>query len=281
MLKSAHLEEIQRQIHSWQTLGSIDLENYKETGSSYLIPRPKSLEIQENSCHPIMLHKLFGARTRTPKPPHGCHIPSKLAPNKVEEGSSSVLKIIHAGGNAECYYMAVPAVRIIEKYPSYILARPEIFRRPWDSVVRPEEILIPGQKFFIVPRGTVKKLRQRIRKPSGKFFGNSFESKASTDVSVEIVSHQDDLSSSKSFKSSINISTKSNVKIKIRTRRVHFFGIDSKMDKDSVSLEKENSEDDQEKTSRSLPDTRKRRVRNAVTWQPKLTVINETQGSEE
>lgn len=57
-------------------------------------------------------------------------------------------------------------LEVLEKYPSFILARPEVFRRPWDSVVQPEEILVLGQKFYVVPKRTVKKLRQRIsRKP--------------------------------------------------------------------------------------------------------------------
>lgn len=59
-------------------------------------------------------------------------------------------------------YMAVAASRVMEKYPTFILARPEVFRRPWDSVVQPEEILVPGQKFYVVPIWTVKKLKQRI-----------------------------------------------------------------------------------------------------------------------
>ena len=50
--------------------------------------------------------------------------------------------------------MAITAARIMEKYPKFLLARPEVFRWPWDSVVRPDEILTPGQKFFIVPRRT-------------------------------------------------------------------------------------------------------------------------------
>ncbi|KAL8223740.1 hypothetical protein R6Q57_019215 [Mikania cordata] len=78
---------------------------------------------------------------------------------------SSVLQIIHAGGTVERYYMAFPAACIMDKYPNFVLARPEIFRRPWDSIVRPEEILVPGQKYFVVPIPTVKKLHRRLRKP--------------------------------------------------------------------------------------------------------------------
>ncbi|KAI3716140.1 hypothetical protein L6452_23265 [Arctium lappa] len=62
--------------------------------------------------------------------------------------------------------MAFPAAWIMEKYPNFVLARPDIFRRPWDSVIRPEEMLVPGQKYFVVPIWTVKKLRRRIWKPS-------------------------------------------------------------------------------------------------------------------
>ncbi|KAL1555433.1 hypothetical protein AAHA92_11171 [Salvia divinorum] len=54
---------------------------------------------------------------------------------------SRAVKIVHAGGHVERYYMATPAVIIIQKNPSFVLARPEIFQMPWDSVVRPEEIL--------------------------------------------------------------------------------------------------------------------------------------------
>ncbi|KAK9226253.1 hypothetical protein WN943_011300 [Citrus x changshan-huyou] len=83
------------------------------------------------------------------------------------------------GGFVECYYMAIPAVIILEKYPSCILGRREVFRRPWDSVVRPEELLTLGEKFFLVPRRTVRKLRRRVKKPDGhrEVSSNSFASK--------------------------------------------------------------------------------------------------------
>ncbi|PSR96435.1 Phylloquinone omega-hydroxylase [Actinidia chinensis var. chinensis] len=103
-----------------------------------------------------MLHKLFGARKTKPNPSSALVL--------VEEGSAA-LRIVHMGGQVESYYMAVPASRVMEKYPSFVLARPDIFRRPWEAVVRSEAILVPGQKFFVVPRRTITKLRRRIRKP--------------------------------------------------------------------------------------------------------------------
>ncbi|OMO55114.1 hypothetical protein CCACVL1_27387 [Corchorus capsularis] len=91
-----------------------------------------------------------------------------------QEMSSSALKIVHAGGVVECYYMAMPAASIMKKYPSLILARPQVFRRPWDSLVRSREILTPGEKIYLVPPRTIKKLRKRITKP-GQVAGSSID----------------------------------------------------------------------------------------------------------
>lgn len=84
--------------------------------------------------------------------------------NSPEVEAPLILQIIHPGGIVERYYMAFPAAFIIQKYPKSVLARPEVFQRPWDSVVRPEEILVPGHKYFVVPILTVKKLRTRMMK---------------------------------------------------------------------------------------------------------------------
>lgn len=232
-----------------------------------------------------MLLKLFGARTHKP------HAPTKPAPTRaLVEERSSALKIIHAGGKVEYYYMAVPAARIIEKYPSFTLARPDIFRQPWDSVVRPEEILIPGQKYFIVPNPTVRKLKRRIRKPSGEnlmMTTNSFVSESFTDVSAEIVSQENDGFSSNSFppEKSCTSCLSSDTKAKAKTEaRVRFIGIYSKHDSGSGSLEKKRSTkvDVKDKKAKvTQPSERKRRVRSLMTWQPSLTVIDESHGSDE
>ena len=96
---------------------------------------------------------------------------------------SPPLKIVLPGGVVELYYVAVPAAKIMEAHPSFMVARPEVFRRPWDSLVHPDEILNPGEKYFLVPRSTVRKLRRRIRKPDGDFPGNSFSSQSSASPS--------------------------------------------------------------------------------------------------
>ncbi|KAJ6941104.1 hypothetical protein NC651_007022 [Populus alba x Populus x berolinensis] len=82
------------------------------------------------------------------------------------------------------------------EYPSHALAKPEVFRRPWNSVVRPEKILTPGQKFVLVPHHAVRKLRRKIGKPT------------SNDASTDMVSRQNNNDvSSRSFFSESDIST--------------------------------------------------------------------------
>lgn len=159
-----------------------------------------------------MLSKIFGNNKSSDIPKvstQGRHVTALAGSGQRQ---SRALKIVHAGGHVERYYMATPAAMIIQKNPSSVLARPEIFRRPWDSVIQPEEILVPGQKFYVVSRRTVKKLRRRIRKPSA--------------ISTENPSQ----SSMSSFS---GILVKPGIKSKARNLHVRFFGIDSNNKKDS------------------------------------------------
>ncbi|KAL2474412.1 Uncharacterized protein Adt_35148 [Abeliophyllum distichum] len=229
-----------------------------------------------------MLNKIFGhKKPMTPPFDHHASL-CTAAPAREKEfraftGPSEkglrALKIVHAGGSAEYYYMAIPAAKIIDKYPSFILARPEVFRRPWESIVRPEEILIPGQKYYIVPRRTVKKLRRRIKKTSGAL------------SEINVSQQKDSLSTS-------SIMAKSGSKKNARNRRVRFFGIDTsstaKQESDTVPSNKkkdssvpsnkkkpEKSETDSKKKVNPETDGKKRRARYSGTWEPSLTSINE------
>lgn len=71
------------------------------------------------------------------------------------------VRIIHAGGREELYQSALPASRLIEKYPGMCVAHPSIFRKPHESLVPAEEQLLPGKKYYIVPSSTVQKLKRR------------------------------------------------------------------------------------------------------------------------
>lgn len=187
-----------------------------------------------------MLLKLFGKKERKPSL-DGHYMPE-----------SAALKIIHAGGRTDYYFMAVPASRVMERYPSFILAKPEIFRRPWDSVVRPEEILVPGQKFFLVPIRTVKKLKRRIRKPAKDGFLDSLVSECSK---VEL--------SSKSYLPKRDVSSKSKGKDSVEKRRVS-----------SNNTNKKSGGNDMDEKRNGGVKMKTRRVK-MITWEPSLTVIAE------
>ncbi|XP_058102032.1 uncharacterized protein LOC131246146 [Magnolia sinica] len=76
-----------------------------------------------------------------------------------KKGSS--VRIIHAGGIVELYQGVIRAAYVMEKYPRMCVARPEVFIRPHESIIGPEEELMPGQKFYLIPCSTVKKLRKK------------------------------------------------------------------------------------------------------------------------
>lgn len=198
-----------------------------------------------------MLHKLFGTKARKPSPDDH---------HMAEE--SSALKIIHAGGRTDYYYMAIPASRVMEKYPCFILAKPEIFRRPWDSVVRPEEILVPGQKFFVVPIRTVKKLKRRIRKPVKDSFLDLFVPECS----------KDELSS-KSYLPKRDGSSKPRGKVKVEKRRVSFNNIDKKSGGSEVD-KKRNGDLKKSSSSETSSHIKTRKIK-MITWEPSLTAIAE------
>ncbi|EHA8587587.1 hypothetical protein COCNU_scaffold002699G000010 [Cocos nucifera] len=73
----------------------------------------------------------------------------------------SMVRIVLAGGIVELYSSAVPAYLVMEKHPGLCLARPEVFKKPHESLVGPKERLLPGQKFYLIPRSTVTKLRRK------------------------------------------------------------------------------------------------------------------------
>ncbi|KAF3445289.1 hypothetical protein FNV43_RR14984 [Rhamnella rubrinervis] len=181
--------------------------------------------------------------------------PSSMA---LPEETMPALKIVHAGGFVESYYTAVSAAKVMEKYPSFLLTKPEVFRRPWDSVVRPDEILTPGEKYFVVPCRTVKKLRRRIQKP------NKEESKTSKDFSK-----RNEVEPSETRGPSNNASWTVSRMRNASKKRVRFAGIGVKHKIDRMDVSRKSSNPDQSHGGR-------RRVRNHVTWHPTLTSITES-----
>ncbi|OVA20800.1 Protein of unknown function DUF4228 [Macleaya cordata] len=72
------------------------------------------------------------------------------------------VRIVRKGGFVDLYRYAVSASQVMEKYPGMCVTRPEVFKRPHESLVQPEEKLQPGQKFYLVPRSTIQKLKRKF-----------------------------------------------------------------------------------------------------------------------
>ncbi|KAI3428889.1 uncharacterized protein J3R85_008896 [Psidium guajava] len=224
-----------------------------------------------------MLHKLFKvhklARSAQPKP-------AATAPCAPDKEASSALKIVHAGGNVECYFMPIPAVRIIEKYPSFYVTRPEVFRRPWEAVVGPDETLALGEKYYLVPRHTVKKLRRRTRRPSR-------DDDRSADFGALRSFHGGAGARRKDGDSSADFFKASTGKSSTAKKHVRFLGIDEKPRKGppaAAAAERkhgkvvEKASKGHKKKSQSSGE--KRKVKVTPTWQPGLASISETCGSD-
>ncbi|XP_072965788.1 uncharacterized protein [Typha angustifolia] len=88
-----------------------------------------------------------------------------------QKEKDSVVRIVLAGGIVELYSGAVLAYSVMKKYPGLCLARPEVFKRPHVSIVSAKEKLLPGQKFYLIPKTTVKKLERKV--PNGSNVGDS------------------------------------------------------------------------------------------------------------
>lgn len=89
------------------------------------------------------------------------------------------VRIVHAGGKEELYQNVIPASKVMEKYPGMCVARPEVFKKPHESLLWPEDKLFPGQKYYI-PSSTVQKLKRKhpgnvkvVEPAKGKHPGNT------------------------------------------------------------------------------------------------------------
>ncbi|KAL9151567.1 hypothetical protein ABFS82_11G060200 [Erythranthe guttata] len=106
------------------------------------------------------------------------------------------VRIIHAGGRIEMYPDAISALKLIEKYPGMCIARPNVFECVHESVLTGDDILLPGNKYFIVRCTTVEKLKRRQSRKRRIYEGGNGEgvfkeSNESEDDSISISSARD------------------------------------------------------------------------------------------
>ena len=71
------------------------------------------------------------------------------------------MRIVHAGRKVERYPHAITAARLMDKYPGMCIALPEVFKPPQNSVLWPDNFLLPGQKNIIISSKTVEKLKRK------------------------------------------------------------------------------------------------------------------------
>lgn len=57
---------------------------------------------------------------------------------------------------------ALPAFKLIRRYPGMCIARPDVFRHPHEAVLSADDMLLPGNKYFVVRCTTVEKLKRRL-----------------------------------------------------------------------------------------------------------------------
>lgn len=72
---------------------------------------------------------------------------------------TQLLQIVHAGGHVELHDRPVTAAEIMCRYPRCRVAYPYVFQQPW-AVAEPETVLMLGQKYYVVPNSTIRKLQR-------------------------------------------------------------------------------------------------------------------------
>ncbi|KAL2344394.1 hypothetical protein Fmac_005679 [Flemingia macrophylla] len=103
----------------------------------------------------LVEHKEKGSRRNS-------HQGHEAVPEFYPQSNNFVVRIIHAGGHQELYRHAVPASKLMTKYPGMCVARPEVFRVPHESVLWHGEVLVPGHKYILISFRDVEKLKRKL-----------------------------------------------------------------------------------------------------------------------
>ncbi|CAK9151664.1 unnamed protein product [Ilex paraguariensis] len=77
----------------------------------------------------------------------------------INNSRSMFVKIVHRGGHVELHDRPILAAEILLRNPKCCVAHPNVFKQPW-AIVAPDTTLLPGQKFYVVPIGTIRKLQR-------------------------------------------------------------------------------------------------------------------------
>ncbi|PWA37692.1 hypothetical protein CTI12_AA589270 [Artemisia annua] len=112
-----------------------------------------------NGC----LDSLFGVRSLDNKEFRNPKV-VKDAPLSIGSSLNSkefYVRIVHAGGKEDLYRNPIVVSQLIKRYPGMCFAWPEVFKNPYEAVLSATDMLLPGQKYLLLPVTTLKKLKKR------------------------------------------------------------------------------------------------------------------------
>ncbi|KQK12154.1 uncharacterized protein LOC100833833 [Brachypodium distachyon] len=102
--------------------------------------------------------------------------PAGPAASSSSSSAPAVVRVVLWSGVVEVYTGVVLARAVIQNHPPGLcLAHPDVFRNPHGAMVRPLEPLFPGQKFFLLPESTIRKLQRAIPESSVGAFDDDDE----------------------------------------------------------------------------------------------------------
>ncbi|KAL3511951.1 hypothetical protein ACH5RR_024668 [Cinchona calisaya] len=199
------------------------------------------------------------------------------------------VKIVHPGGHIELHDRPIIAADIMRRNPKSCVAYPNVFKQPW-AIVAPETTLLPGQKFYVVPISTVRRLQLLSKINSSSQLQ---ESETSTPNSKNDVDSDDKSSGCclfknndhpnkvpySSLKESENSEMGSNLKGKKDDKCCKFLisGIKTKANNEDKSKERGSSETDAlaMKKTKDQQTNSPKRLSSFDSWQPNLQSIAE------
>ncbi|MED6156846.1 hypothetical protein PIB30_018213 [Stylosanthes scabra] len=91
----------------------------------------------------------------------GSRTKAKVSPDVSLTSNDFVVRIVHKGGQQEVYQRALPASKVMRKYPGMLVASPEVFKDPHQSVLGPDQVLLLGHKYIIISPRDVDKLKRK------------------------------------------------------------------------------------------------------------------------
>ena len=71
---------------------------------------------------------------------------AKSSPGFSLQSEERFVRIVHAGRKVERYPHAITAAGLMDKYPGMCIALPKVFKSTQNSVLWPDNFLLPGQK---------------------------------------------------------------------------------------------------------------------------------------